>query len=339
MADESDLPSGTAESTPSGKSEDELIGDISNLLDDPDMDLEEEDQDQAKAAKVESDEDDPDAEDVAEQDDAEDDDGPQDEIKGGRFAPDSAKVTLEDGTVITVAELKRNNLFQRDYTRKRQEEAEAAKAVAAKDAELSQYAQSLNQSRDYLAWFAETHMPKRPDAFAGNPMADPAGYLEWQHKENQWRALNEAYQTFQQQKEADAQRHSGETQKEAQERLKREADALSEAFPVLRNPDKRRGFWERLETGANQFFGISAEEVRSIGDHRMVKVLHAAVRQMRLEQKAPQVREEVKRPVPKSNKRVDTRAQGERQRQAQTERLRRDGTLEAGISVLESFDL
>lgn len=348
MADDSDLPEGTAQPDPV-KSEDDLIGDISNLLDDPETDpIEDEDTAKAEDATDEPDEDseDEDSEDVDDDlDDADDDESDgQSEIKGGRFAPDSAKVKMPDGRIISVKELRefsdtRVKEFQRDYTKSKQELADDRKAIEAQKAEVSQYAQSLNQSREYLAWFAETHMPKKPEPFSGNPIADPTGYLEWQHKQNQWQALNEAYQTFQQQKEAEDQRKTGETQQQAQQRLKSEADALSEAFPVLKNPDKRRGFWDRLETGANKYFGISAEEVRSVSDHRIVKALHAAVKQRRLEEKAPQVREEVKRPVAKSAKRLDRTAQDAKQRQARSERLRRDGTFEAGVAALESFDL
>lgn len=347
MADESDLPEGTAQPAP--KSEEDLIGDLSNLLEDPETDPQEsEEPAKAEDPDDESDDDseDDDAEDVDDEltdEDDEDSDG-QPDMKGGRFAPDSAKVKMPDGRVITVGELRefsdtRVKEFQRDYTKSKQELADERKTVEAQKTEVGQYAQSLNQAREYLAWFAETHMPKKPEPFTGNPIADPTGYLEWQHKQNQWQALNEAYQTFQQQKEAEDQRKTGETQQQAQARLKQEADALSEAFPVLKNPDKRRGFWERLETGANKYFGISAEEVRSVADHRIVKALHAAVKQKRLEEKAPQVRDEVKRPAPKSSKRLDPKAQAAQQRKVRSERLRQDGSLEAGAAVLESFDL
>lgn len=348
MADDSDLPEGTAQPTPT---EDDLIGDISDILSDPDDDDLDpaEDQEPAKAADADEDDDeseDADAEDVDDDltdEDDEDSDG-QSEVKGGRFAPDSAKVKMPDGRVISVGELRefsetRVKEFQRDYTQKQQAVAEDRKAVEAERSEISQYAQALNQSREYLAWFAETHMPKQPEPFTGNPMSDPAGYLEHQHKMEQWRAMNDAYQTFQQQKEQESQRLQGETQQQAQQRLKSEADKLAERFPVLNNPEKRRGFWERLETGANKYFGISADEVRSVADHRIVEALHAAVKQRRLEEKAPQVREEVGRRPVKSGRRADNRAQDARKRQVLSERLRKDGSLESGIAVLESFDL
>src|SRR5690349_21572008 len=108
------------------KSYDEQVSGLSNLLSDPETD----------PATVETDEpaapvdDDPDglkeivAEDVEEPtDDTDDPDGPSAEVKGGRFAPDSAKVKLDSGETITIADLKgrvdkRVKEFQRDYTEK-----------------------------------------------------------------------------------------------------------------------------------------------------------------------------------------------------------------------------
>ena len=106
--------------------EDELVEDISNLLEPPETDQPEE----PEEATAPTEEDDPLglAEDV-EADTAETgDESEEPEIKGGRFAPDSAKVTLDDGSVTTIAELKRGSLFQRDYTQKTQALAEERKS-------------------------------------------------------------------------------------------------------------------------------------------------------------------------------------------------------------------
>ena len=85
----------------------EHVEDISKLLEDPATDLPEGEEDNAEAAPVANPEDDPlgldAAEDVGEAS-AGEPEGSEAEIKGGRFAPDSAKVTLDDGSVITVAD-------------------------------------------------------------------------------------------------------------------------------------------------------------------------------------------------------------------------------------------
>jgi hypothetical protein len=334
MPEPRDLPTGTAEDSDAYDSQ---VEDISNLLEDPETDPQEKDQDQAKAGP------DDDESEVAEDvdtEDAEDPDGSDEpDLKGGRFAPDSAKVTLEDGTVTTVAELKRGHLYQRDYTKKTTEVAELRKSVEAKDAEVSQYAQALNQSREYLAWFAETKMPKRPEPFQGNPIADPAGYLQHQHAENQWRDMQEAFQAFQMQRQQEEQRFHQEQSLKGQEKLRTEGQKLAEAFPVLKDTTKRQAWFERLENGAAKYFGISAEEVRSVGDHRMLKALYAAVDRERIREKAPQVKEEVhKRPIG-SGKRLDPKATGSRGKQVRSERLRNSGSFNDGVAALMDLDL
>lgn len=342
---ERDLPTGTAEAPDTAKSYDEAVEDISNLLGDPDEDPAEDDEEKAKAGPDDSDEDSDGAEDV--DDDLNDEDDPdsdgQSELKGGRFAPDSAKVKMQDGRVITVKELRdhadtRIKEFQREWTKKTTEHSKEKEEFAQERQQVSQYAQSLSQFREYAAWFAENHMPKRPEPFTGNAMSDPAGYLQWSQQEAQWQRMQDAYNQFQLQKQAEDQNKTQESQIKGQQRLRTEAAKLAEKFPVLNNPEKRTAFWSRLEAGAEKYFGITADEVRSVGDHRMIVALHAAVRMKQVAEKAPQVKDELKK-RPQAGKRLEPQAQGKRDQQARTERLRREGTFEAGVSALESFNL
>ena len=323
----------------------EQVEDISNLLADPVTDLPEDDQDEAATPETEQEEDDPlfaddDVEDVGTED-AEDPDGSEEpEIKGGRFAPDSAKVTLDDGTVITVAELKRNNLFQRDYTKKTTEMAAEREQIASLKSEVDQYAQSLNQSRDYLAWYAETHLPKDPGRFAGDPVRDPVGYMQWQQQRDAYLDHQQAYHVFQQQKAEEEQRKSGETQQQAQARLKRESDALLKALPILKDPVKGPEAWSTLVRGAVEHYGYTPEEVNSLSDHRYALTLRDALAYRRIKAAAPKVQEKVRQPAPvRPGKRVAPNAQESKGRQARSERLRNSGSLEDGIAALLDLDL
>src|SRR5690606_5383908 len=97
-----DLPGeGTVNDTAAPSYEDSVNA-ISELIDDPETDLRDEAQDHEEAegeeieaeASMEADGDDPEGH----SEDAEDGDAPAD-IKGGQFAPDSAKVKLDDGRV------------------------------------------------------------------------------------------------------------------------------------------------------------------------------------------------------------------------------------------------
>jgi hypothetical protein len=322
--------------------EDELIGDISNLLDDPATDPIEDEPDEA-AADTKTEDDDPlgldaDAEDV-DTDNAEAGDESEDaEIKGGRFAPDSAKVTLDDGTVTTIAELKRGTLFQRDYTKKTQELSEERKALEAQKSEVSQYAQSLDQFREYATWYAEQHLPKEPGP-PPNAVTDPAGYLAWSQKRDEYIANVQAFEQFKAQKQAEDERKNGETEKQTQERRKRESAALFKAIPVLKDPVKGPAAWNALVEGAAQF-GFTPAEVNAFEDHRFAVVLRLALKAKRIEASAPKVREEiVRRPAVRDARRAPSNQAATREKQARSERLRNSGSFDDGVAALSDFDL
>jgi hypothetical protein len=325
----------------------EQVEDLSNLLEDPATDPHEEPED-SEAAEAEPEaveDDDPlglevEAEDVGEAD-AEDPDGSDEpEIKGGRFAPDSAKVTLDDGTVITVADLKRNNLFQRDYTKKTTELKARETEVETLKSEVSQQAQSLDQFREYAAWYAEQHLPKQPEPFKGNRLTDPMGYLAWSEENDKWQAHAQAWQQFQQQKTVVEQQKAGETQKQAETRLARERDALLKAIPVLKDPVKGKQTWEAIVSGASEHYGISAEEVNTVGDHRMLVALRDALAYRRIKAQAPKVQAQVAaKPAMKPGKRTAPQAAVSKERQARSERLRNSGSFHDGVAALQDFDL
>lgn len=309
------------------------------LKDDPVSDPAPENEDKEQAvAKPEDD--DPlgmDAEDVG-ADGAEAKDGSEEpEVKGGRFAPDSAKVTLDDGTVISVGELRRNNLFQRDYTQKTTALKAERDAFEAERQQVSQYAQSLDQSRDYLAWYAEQFLPKQPEPFKGDPAADPMGYMQWQHANSQWATHAQAYQAFQQQKQQEAERHTGETEKQAAERHKREADALFKAMPVLKDPVKGKQVWDNIVSGASQHFGFSPEEVNGITDHRMVLALREALAYRRIKTSAPQVQAEVRRPAVNDGRRAPQNTQQNSQRRVVSERFEQSRSLDDAAAKLRTL--
>lgn len=275
--------------------------------------------------------------------DAEDEDGSEDpEIKGGRFAPDSAKVTLDDGTVTTVGELRRNTLFQRDYTKKTTElktEREAfqseRQSFEADRQKVSEFAQSLEQTRDFLANYAEKFLPRQPEPFRGNPADDPVGYMQWQHANNQWMEHVQAYQAFQQQKQQVEQVRAGETQKQATERLQRERDALLNAWPTLRDPVKGKQAWDNLVSGAQQHYGIAPEEVNGVSDHRMIQVLRDAMELRRIRESAPKVQAQVRKPAMQDAPRAAQKPNADRQ--TQTERFRKTGSLDDAAAVLRNL--
>lgn len=337
-------PSAAAETevtTP--KSYDEQVSGLSNLLSDPDTPDPATVEVDDEAAPVD---DDPDglkeigAEAVDEPtDDTDDPDGPDStEVKGGRFAPDSAKVKLDNNETITIADLKgrvdkRVKEFQRDYTEK-------TTALKAKETEVGQFAQQLAQARDYMAWYAETHLPKQPGP-APDPTFDPVGYQQWQFERDKYNEHLQAWQFAQQQKQTETQRTSADTQQQTQQRLQREAETLKQTYPILKDPVKGPEFLTATARDANKYFGLTSEELRqTVQDHRLFDILRSAIKQKRNEEKAPQVKEDVaKRPAMRDGRRQGPAVQAQKQRQVVIERSRKSGSVEDAVARLSSLNL
>jgi len=343
MANDNNLSGEPGPDVTTPQSYDEQIEDISDLLDDPETDPVEELEDSEAAKPTPEDDDDPlglevEAEDVDEAD-AEDPDGSEEpEIKGGRFAPDSAKVTLEDGTVITVADLKRNNLFQRDYTKKTTELSAEREQITALKSEVDQDAQQLSQFREYATWYAENFLIKQPTPPATED--DFVGWHNYRLEMDKYNAHAQAYQAFQEQQQVEEQKKTGETQKQAKTRFAHERDALLKAMPVLKDPVKGKATWDAIVSGASEHYGITAQEVNTVGDHRMLVALRDALAYRRIKAKAPQVQAQVaQKPAMKPGKRAAPNAAISKERQVRSERLRNSGSFEDGIAALQDFDL
>jgi hypothetical protein len=261
------------------------------------------------------------------------------EIKGGRFAPDTAKVTLDDGTVTTIAELKRGTLFQRDYTQKTQALSEEKKTFEAERQQVSQYAQQVEQLREYASWYAEQYLPKKPEPFAGDRMNDPMGYLQWSQKNDEWLAHAQAFQQFQQQKTAADEQKKGETDKQFQARRLQEAEALGKAIPVFKDPVKGKAAWEAMVAGAAEY-GFSPEDLDAVVDHRQLVILREALAYRRLKAKAPQApTEAARRPPVREGRRAPADQQQTRQKQQLAEQLNRPGNFDAGVALLRNLNI
>lgn len=273
---------------------------------------------------------------AAEQEDAGADDGPG-EVKGGRFAPDTAKVTLSDGTVITVAELKRNNLFQADYTRKTTELKAERNQVEQARSELGKITQSLTQQRDFLLQAAQQFLPKPPDREM--MQSDPIGYIQAKAEyDERMQVVNQlAYQ-----RQAESGRMTQEGQQAEQARRAHEAERLVEAIPEFRDRKVYDQFWHDATQVMAEHYGYPPEELAELAtDHRMYVAMRDLVKYRKALARAPKVAEQVKaKPqMMTASRRMDPRARTNRDAQARREELRKTGTFEASVAALMDLDL
>lgn len=330
---ESDLPQGTAED--STLSFNDGVDAIDNLLDDsgdPKPAKKVEAKDQAEQPD-ESESDEPADEATAE--DAEDTDGSE-PLKGGRFAPDSAKVTLDDGSVITIAELKRNNLFQRDYTRKTTELKTERDAFAQQKSQLDQHAQSLAQQRDFILSAAQKFIPQPPSREL--LQSDPLQYMQAKADyDERMSVFNQL--AYQQQANS---RLTEEQQAEATNQLRQEESRrLLEAIPEFKDRNVYQNFWnDAVETMASKY-GFSKTEIEETLDHRFYVAMRDLVKFHKALNKAPQVKQEVeKKPqMISGSRRMDPKAKTSREAQQRAENLRKSGSFDAGVAALMDLNL
>lgn len=349
---ERDLPQGTANDAP--MSFNEGVSSIEALFQDPApkpdtkaKDVEEHEVETDDTAEqdtdegVEPDEEDgdeeveTDADEQGEVEDADDDGSEEPELKGGRFAPDTAKVTLDDGTVTTVGELRRNNLFQRDYTRKTQELAEERKQFFQERQVVEQTAQQIAQQRDFLLQAAQRLLPKAPDRSMMD--SDPVGYMQAKAAyDEQMVAVNHLAQL---QSHSQAQRQY-EEQQQAVRLRQEEGQKLVSAMPELRDPARYQQFWaESVDVMSS--YGFSADEIAAQNDHRIYLAMRDLAELRKIKAKAPKVQEEVRQKpkMIKGSRRMDPKAKISREAEARSERLRKTGSFEDGVAALMNLDL
>jgi len=293
---------------------------------------------------VDPDEDDIDPADLPEDDETVDpedvEDGPDAELKGGRFAPDTAKVTLEDGTVITVADLKRNNLFQRDYSKKTEELARERETVTKAQQEFSQLQAQVQQEREYAQWTIEQLAPQEPKRPELSAAQDPMAWLQYQEDMGRYQTVVTAWQAMHQGRQAEAARVEQEQKAERDKYVAVEREALFTAMPILKDDNKRKEWFERTYTDAGKYYGLKPEELNGITDHRVFLALRDAIALRRAKEKAPTVQKEVQaRPAVAqgSGRRPNPEASARRETDGLRKQLRETGSVAAADAYLASI--
>lgn len=316
------------------------VEDITGLLTDPATpDLQTEDQGQAEDVDDNPGEE-PGPDDVeANAEDEQQDDGSEEIKASGRFVSRDAKIKLDDGSVITVGELARNNLYQRDYTRKTEELKQERQAFQAKAQEVDGFAQSLAQQRDFLLSVAPKFLPQPPDPAMMDPKSDKYDPLGFQHAAFEYQQkvgdLNQIFQINQ----AEQARLAQETTAQRKQREKEEADKLLSAVPEFRDGSKYQQFWRDAVDVMGKAYGFTPEELNAI-DHRYYLAMRDLVAFHKAKRQAPKVQEQVqKKPAMlKGSVRMDPKAKTSRDMESRKERLRSsNGDFDAGVAAIEAL--
>ena len=311
---------------------------ILDLLPDPETDLQEDQGEATEEAEAEGEE--PEAEEAEEatEETEEETDGPQ-EYDSGKFAADTAKTVLKDGTTISVQELKRGYLAQAAFTRGTQENAREREALTSQRAEIEQYARSLQEQRDFLLQVSQQFLPTPPDDSlldASSPSYDPLRYMSLKADYDRRTGQLSHLQGITKAEQARMKQEQERQQKEVRDR---EAKLLLENMPELKKPEVYRKFWtESVETMGE--YGFSEEEMNSSPDHRLYRVFRDLAAYRRARKNLPAVKQSVQsKPVLTGKKRMDPKDKTSREHQARSEQLRKTGDFDAGVRSLMDLDL
>lgn len=319
---------------------------IADLLDNDPSILDPVDDKEDKAGRASKPKEDEEVDPLGDDEDVEDkagddkEDGSPEKATAGKYVSEKAKYKLADGTEITVGELARNNLFQRDYSVKTEEVSRERAAITKEKADVAQLSKTLSEEREYVIWFAQKHAPKQPTPPTLSAIEDPMAHLQFQADLRAYQEFAESYRQFKTAADEDVGRQKGETQKQANERASKEVATLFERVKIdPKDSAKAAAFFTAIEKGASEFYGLNADQIATLAkqDHRTILVLRDAIRARQNKKAAPNVQEKLKA-VPKMLRAPTARQAPDQQAgkvRAQTgERLRQTGSFEDGVAAI-----
>jgi hypothetical protein len=249
----------------------------------------------------------------------------------------NAKTRLRNGQEVTIAELKKRwdeaeeyKAQQSEFETRAREFEQKQQAIAAQE---NYFTQTVAQAKAVL----QANFPPKPDE-ALLEQGDTFSYMEQKAKYDaaveKWRRLDHAQKVQAQQSE--------QRQAEArQQQLAREVELLKEALPETRTDEGFKAFKTELLTHAPKEYGISAEELANLGDHRVLRVLKDAIAYRKLQAEKPKAMEKAKAAPP-----VQVQSPGRRvstaEKQASTvkqglDRLRSTGSFDDALSILNNL--
>ena len=189
---------------------------------------------------------------------------------------DLLAATVEvDGEEITVEELKRGNLRQRDYTRKTQELAEARKLMEAEYHEIAseraQYAQLLPALQQRLEQSEQE--PDWDTLYDMDPQQAAKAERQWRAQQDQRKEQIEAVKAEQQRMQAMQQQQMAQYQEQY---IAQQREVLPDIIPEWRDTKVRQ-----RETGELRNFllqeGFSAEDISGLANATLVKLARKAM--------------------------------------------------------------
>lgn len=325
------------------KTLDQGVEAISNLLPDPDTDLQAEDEEQATAGLEEGDEPDIDvSEDVEQQEGEDEEDGPKQEYASGRFAADDAKFQLPDGTWTTVKDAKRSFFWQRDYTEKTTALKTEREQFESRRSEVDQQAQTLRELAEKIGKFSQKYLPKPPEPFTGTPDTDPIGYMRYMQQKAAYDEASAEFNNIDTGTQGLSAEEQRKAKQQADEHFVQEITSLTSEDPKFWGDDgKSKAFLNDLATNGPKWWGLAPDAIPKVRTALEFRILRDAWRYRLALAKAPEAQKQVqaKPKLQTGGRRIDPKQRTSADKQQQTERLRKTGSLDDAAALLSRFDI
>lgn len=237
------------------------------------------------------------------------------------------KVTLNDGSEVTLQELKDGYYRQSDYSRKTEETARIRDEYTEKEQQLSEGAQNVIQTLETIDEFMRSEIPALPPPELAQE--DFMAYVQqkavYDHAVNRMGRLQDAINAPKQVVE------NIDQQKLANYR-RVENERLAEYFPEMANPAKRDQLRSTIKSAAEEV-GISEQELRGIADHRFYRLAHWAAKGIKADKARKKARKKTENVPPVAQPKAQQRkAQATRNRDAMS-RLAKTGSIHDAVQV------
>lgn len=272
----------------------------------------------------------------------EEDDGSK--ATAGKYVSGNAKYKLADGTEITVSELARNNLYQRDYSKKTEEVARERETITKLKTETDQLSHQLQDWRQFHLWYSQNFVPQAPQPPTVPFAQDPIAHGEYREAVDRYNAMVNAYQQFRAADEVETKRKGETTTKEANDKAVKEISALYQRLKLdpQKDQSKANAFFQKLAEGAREFYELDEPTIAAATkqDHRFILILRDAIRARQNKKAAPEVEKTLKA-LPRMTRQPTARVPGnQRREQASTqtrEKLQRSGSMNDGAAAIEAL--
>lgn len=270
-----------------------------------------------------------------------DDEGgePEGEPAPAQTIGDDFMVTLSDGQQISLGDLKRNNLFQRDYSRKTEElKTERARVEQENRQWREAEEKTLVERRNAILTLAQHFLPQEPNPEMldqNSPNYDPIGYMT---ADQDYKRRVTALQGVLAQQEQETKAQQEKQQAEARQAFANEHAEFRNRLPKFKDQAKADVFFSEASGILESVYKIDPNVIGRIRTAAELHILHDAVQFQKLKAKGAQaVKQLPSAPKLEGRQRSTPMTEQARDERGRFEALRKTGSVEDADRAIEAL--